>query len=206
MSRRMVTVVGLAVAVAVGATTSFAARLVQAPAGAPVVAAIQPPEPPEPPRPPRGDNREQPGQRPGEAMPRVMVGGGGAQMTASGKFVYILRGDEIMQFEGTTLEFIKKVKLPPPERQQRPARDEERRPPPNEPNPPLARGADADAKSTLDQFTQAKPDAKALAFYSLDWSPSLKEAMVRAKQERRPVFLIANTNITAGCNFYTGHT
>lgn len=66
--------------------------------------------------------------------------------------------------------------------------------------------ADPEFQQTLDRFVKAKPDAKAMGFYSLDWSPNLKEALVRAKQEHRPVFLIANTNITAGCNFYTGHT
>ena len=66
--------------------------------------------------------------------------------------------------------------------------------------------AEPEVTRTLERFTQAKPDAKALAFYSLDWTPNLKDAQARAKQERRPVFLIANTNITAGCNFYTGHT
>lgn len=66
--------------------------------------------------------------------------------------------------------------------------------------------AEPDVKQVLEQFNKAKPDAKAMAFYSLDWEPNLKEAQARAKIERRPVLLIANTNITAGCNFYTGHT
>lgn len=70
----------------------------------------------------------------------------------------------------------------------------------------LAAAADAEVAKILEQFETAKPDAKALAFYSLDWSPELKTAQARARTERRPVFLIANTNITAGCNFYTGHT
>jgi hypothetical protein len=126
-----------ALVVAVGVTTSYAARLDPPPLDAPTLAAFQPPEPPEPPRPPRDDNREQPPMRPGEAMPRVMMGGG-IQMTASGKFVYILRGDEILQFEATSLEFIKKIKLPAPERPNRrdgergagpPARNDDRPPP-----------------------------------------------------------------------------
>lgn len=70
----------------------------------------------------------------------------------------------------------------------------------------VGRAADPDVELLRQRFSKAKPDAKALAFYSLDWSPSLKEAQARAKKERRPVFLIANTNITAGCNFYSGHT
>jgi hypothetical protein len=72
--------------------------------------------------------------------------------------------------------------------------------------PGLVSAADTEVQKTLDRFAKAKPDAKALAFYSLDWAANLKEAQARAKVERRPVFLIANTNITAGCNFYTGHT
>ena len=69
-----------------------------------------------------------------------------------------------------------------------------------------AAAADPATTRTLERFARAKPGVEALAFYSLDWSPTLKEALVRAKQEKRPVFLIANTNISAGCNFYTGHT
>ncbi|MBX7105656.1 MAG: hypothetical protein K1X57_16355 [Gemmataceae bacterium] len=58
----------------------------------------------------------------------------------------------------------------------------------------------------LKRFDAARPDTKSLAFFSLDWEPTLKAALARSKTERRPVFLIANTNITAGCNFYSGHT
>lgn len=72
--------------------------------------------------------------------------------------------------------------------------------------PGLVSVADPEVKTTLDRFSKAKPDAQALGFYSLDWATNLKEAQARAKVERRPVFLIANTNITAGCNFFTGHT
>lgn len=45
-------------------------------------------------------------------VPKAASPPSGVQMTASGKFVYLLRGDEILQFEATTLEFIKKVKVP----------------------------------------------------------------------------------------------
>ena len=69
-----------------------------------------------------------------------------------------------------------------------------------------ALAAEPEATDILARFAKAKPDAKALAFYSLDWSPSLKDALARGRQEQRAIFLIANTNITAGCNFYTGHT
>lgn len=70
----------------------------------------------------------------------------------------------------------------------------------------FAAAADAEVTQTLERFAKAKPSDAALGFYSLDWAPNLNSALARAKQERRPVFLIANTNITAGCNFYSGHT
>jgi hypothetical protein len=73
-------------------------------------------------------------------------------------------------------------------------------------SPRLAGAADPEVTRVLERFDRAKPDAKALAFYSLDWAPNLKEAQARAAKERRPVFLIVNTNITAGCNFFSGHT
>lgn len=72
--------------------------------------------------------------------------------------------------------------------------------------PALTFATDPDVARTLERFAHAKPDEKALAFYSLDWAPNLKVAQERARKERRPVFLIANTNITAGCNFFSGHT
>lgn len=56
------------------------------------------------------------------------------------------------------------------------------------------------------QFDSAKPSDKSLAFYSLDWAVNLREAKQRAAAEQRPIFLILNTNITAGTNLYSGHT
>lgn len=70
----------------------------------------------------------------------------------------------------------------------------------------VSAATDTDVERILERFEQARPDAKALAFYSLDWAPNLQEAQARARRERRPVFLIVNTNISAGCNFYSGHT
>jgi hypothetical protein len=64
----------------------------------------------------------------------------------------------------------------------------------------------ASVADVLKRFEQAKPTDKELAFYSLDWVCSLAEAKERAKAERRPILLIVNTNITAHCNFYSGHT
>ena len=56
------------------------------------------------------------------------------------------------------------------------------------------------------RFEAAKPDEKSLGFYSLDWALNLKEAKARALKENRPLLLILNTNITAGTNFFSGHT
>lgn len=72
--------------------------------------------------------------------------------------------------------------------------------------PQIAMADESEVARIQRQFDRVKPDAKALAFYSLDWATDLKAALARANKERRPVFLIANTNITAGCNFYSGHT
>ncbi|HRI43712.1 MAG TPA: hypothetical protein PLL78_07230 [Fimbriimonadaceae bacterium] len=65
---------------------------------------------------------------------------------------------------------------------------------------------DERVERTLQRFEAGKPSAKSLGFFSLDWAMSLKDAKVRAKEEKRPILLILNTNITAGTNFFTGHT
>lgn len=57
-----------------------------------------------------------------------------------------------------------------------------------------------------ERFEAARPDEKSLAFYSLDWAMSLNDARARARKEGRPILLILNTNITAGTNFFSGHT
>ena len=95
----------MTLATAASAATSYVARVVQAPAFEKPQIAGQRPEPPEPPPPPRE----------GREMPLPPGLNGNVQITASGKFVYVLRGDEILQFEATSLEFVKKIKLPPPE-------------------------------------------------------------------------------------------
>lgn len=66
-----------------------------------------------------------------------------------------------------------------------------------QPDPAVAR--------VLDQYQAAKPTEKALAFFSMDWAPSLAEATARARKERRPILFIYVTNITAGQNFVGGH-
>lgn len=65
---------------------------------------------------------------------------------------------------------------------------------------------DDSARAIYARFEEAKPDAKRLAFYSLDWAMSLKDARERAAKECRPILLVLNTNITAGTNFFSGHT
>lgn len=69
-------------------------------------------------------------------------------------------------------------------------------------------GADLspEVRRIQDRFEAARPDAKRLAFYSLDWTMSLAEAKKRAEKENRPILLILNTNISAGTNFFSGHT
>lgn len=56
------------------------------------------------------------------------------------------------------------------------------------------------------RYEGARPGEKSLAFYSLDWEMNLASARERARREKRPIFLILNTNITAGTNFFSGHT
>ena len=70
----------------------------------------------------------------------------------------------------------------------------------------VGQGPDAKVTRTLERFEAAKPSEKSLGFYSLDWAMSLEEAKARATKEKRPVLLILNTNITAGTNFFSGHT
>jgi hypothetical protein len=65
---------------------------------------------------------------------------------------------------------------------------------------------DAAVKRIQERFVAAKPDDKRLAFYSLDWAMSLKDAKKRAEKEDRPILIVLNTNITAGTNFFSGHT
>lgn len=93
MSRQMI-VLAVMLAALVGGASSYAARLLPLP------------------------------QQPNQPAPRARVDhprpplhrwfmGKDAQITSSGKFVYVLSTDTIFQFDGTTMEFIKKVKLNP---------------------------------------------------------------------------------------------
>ena len=69
-----------------------------------------------------------------------------------------------------------------------------------------AMGQDPAVRRIWQRYEAAVPSDKSLAFYSLDWAADLATAKKRTAQERRPIFLIGVTNITAGCNFYSGHT
>ena len=69
-----------------------------------------------------------------------------------------------------------------------------------------AMAQDDSAKRIQTRFDDAKPDSQRLAFYSLDWAMSLKDAKTRAAKEHRPILIVLNTNITAGTNFFSGHT
>jgi hypothetical protein len=64
-------------------------------------------------------------------------------------------------------------------------------------------GQAADVQEVLRQFNAVRPAESELALYRLDWAPTLKEAMTRAANEHRPIFLIIVTNSFG--NIYTGH-
>lgn len=67
-------------------------------------------------------------------------------------------------------------------------------------------GQDASAKTIMEQAHAAKPRPENLRFYDLDWASNLAQARQRAQQENRPIVFLWVTNITAGCDFFTGHT
>ncbi len=69
-----------------------------------------------------------------------------------------------------------------------------------------ANAQDPQVRRIQERFDSARPNEKSLAFYSLDWAMSLADAKERVRKEDRPILLILNTNITAGTNFFSGHT
>lgn len=71
---------------------------------------------------------------------------------------------------------------------------------------PMLVGQDATARAIYDKAQANKPKAEKLKFYDLDWAGNLAQAKQRAQLEKRPIVLIWVTNITAGCDFFTGHT
>lgn len=70
----------------------------------------------------------------------------------------------------------------------------------------LSQTAPAPVQGILDRFAAAKPKPEQLGFFTLDWEMSLSEAKKRAIKEKRPIFFLLNTNISAGTNFFSGHT
>lgn len=69
----------------------------------------------------------------------------------------------------------------------------------------LAAQGDPAAERVLEKVRAARPTDEALAIYRHDWAPTWEEARTRAAKEKRPIFLVVNTNITGPTNFYTGH-
>lgn len=67
-------------------------------------------------------------------------------------------------------------------------------------------GQDVTARSIMDKAVAARPLPEKLRFYNLDWTANLAQARQRAKEENRPIVFLWITNITAGCDFFTGHT
>lgn len=115
-----VSVLAFVAGVAIGAIALNRATVAQEPTPK---ARVQPPRGDDEPRPERRRPIEVAPQPPrGEGRPGMggMMMGGPAQITATGKFVYILRGNEILQFQAETLDFIKKATVPPPERRDPP--------------------------------------------------------------------------------------
>lgn len=55
----------------------------------------------------------------------------------------------------------------------------------------------------LDRFQAARPQAKELAIYRLDWVPTLQDAKVKAANEKRPILLVVVTNSYG--NMRSGH-
>jgi len=56
--------------------------------------------------------------------------------------------------------------------------------------PGLALAQTGAAKAIIERYEDYRPTAKQLAMYRLDWASSLAEALVRAKQEQRPILLV----------------
>jgi hypothetical protein len=75
-----------------------------------------------------------------------------------------------------------------------------------QPQAPSARqtaAVDKDVAKVLDQFRAARPDAKDLAIFQLDWTPTLKGAKARAAKEQRPILLIVVENSFG--DMHSGH-
>lgn len=69
----------------------------------------------------------------------------------------------------------------------------------------LAAQGDPAVARVLEKVRAARPSDEALAVYRHHWEPTWEEARDRARKEKRPIFLVVNTNITGPTNFYSGH-
>ena len=68
--------------------------------------------------------------------------------------------------------------------------------------PALAEEPSGDVQKVLDKYKAVRPDAKDLAWFSLDWAATLKEAKERAAREQRPIlFLHTNGRGNLFCGF-----
>ena len=67
-------------------------------------------------------------------------------------------------------------------------------------------GQNDEARAILEKAQAAKPGPEKLRFFDLDWAANLAQAKQRAREEQRPIVFLWITNITAGCDFFTGHT
>jgi len=74
--------------------------------------------------------------------------------------------------------------------------------PAEEPPEKSALAASRDVQRTMDKYRALRPGAKDLAWFSLDWATTLKEAKDRAAREHRPVlFLHTNGRGNLYCGF-----
>lgn len=62
------------------------------------------------------------------------------------------------------------------------------------------------AKAIREKFAANKPTEQELAFFGLAWECDLASAKARAKADGRPVVAVLVHNITASCDFFSGHT
>jgi len=73
---------------------------------------------------------------------------------------------------------------------------------PAEPPEAKRQAKSAGVQKILDKYQDARPDAKDLAWFSLDWATTLKEAKERAAKEQRPIlFLHTNGRGNLFCGF-----
>lgn len=71
--------------------------------------------------------------------------------------------------------------------------------------PGVLRAQDDDVERIRRRYRELSPTGEDLRFYRHDWVRSLDEALRRAEQERRPIFLLAITNISGPTDFFSGH-